>query len=164
MLIHWKVVASDPLVAAVDVLVVPVWEKKKVAVNLAEPVMHELAVRMEARKWRGAWGTAAFFVQPIASSAPLVALIGLGEAGAPVDRRREGLRRGLGEVILDARRHGLTRVGIVLMGMTDADSMAEAAVESATMANYSFSELSSRLSAHAKRVAIQSGTFFVQRE
>lgn len=163
MSIRWTISAADPLAAAMDVLVVPVWSDKKIAVKLPALVTREVQARMKARQWSGAWGTAALFVQPVKNSFPLVALVGLGEQRGSLDRVREGMRRGIGTVVADARRHGLANMGIVVAGVPSASDVAMAAVESVTMANYSFVELSSSLTARAGRQNIKSGIVFVDK-
>src|SRR3989344_2463941 len=112
MPIIWNVSTKNPLTTPIQVLVVPVWDTKKVAATVPARVGRHLQELMRERKWQASWGTATFFVHPVAARAPFVALIGLGTPGQSVDRTREAVRRGLGEVAADARRHGLQRLGV----------------------------------------------------
>lgn len=163
MSIIYTVSAREAHAAPVEIIIFPVWESKKVAVALPASLESLLQQLMKKRDWQGAWGTAAFFVQPGNTMAPFVALVGLGQRESSLDRVREALRRGVGEVVLDARRHGLTKLGIDLQGVSGVVLLAEAALEATTLANYSFTEFSPRLVARAKRQAIRSCTFFVEK-
>lgn len=161
MAIRMIISTENPLKAPLEILVVPVWEKKKVAVSLPTPVMRELHTLMRERDWHGAWGTAAFFVGPKAVKVPFVALIGLGSEDLSADRLAEAVRRGVGEVVVDARRHGVSQLGMIVKGLPNEVAMALAAVDGITLASYSFTEFSERLVKRAKRQALRSCTLFV---
>jgi leucyl aminopeptidase len=161
MAIRTIISTKTALQAPVEIMVVPVWEKKKVAAALPARVTRELQTLMRERDWSGAWGTAAFFVAPKVMKAPFVALIGLGGPSASSDKIAEAVRRGVGEVVLDARRHGVPDIGIILHGVANDVALGLAAVEGMNMASYSFTEFSERLVKRAKRQALRSCTLFI---
>ncbi len=161
MPITWNVSTKSPLTTPIQVLVVPVWGNKKVAARVPARVGQHLQKVMRERKWTPSWGSAAFFVHPVAARAPFVALIGIGAEGDSVTHIREAIRRGIGEVMADARRHGLQRIGVTFQGVTDAADLSLAAAEAMSLANYSFSEFSKRLMQKARQQALRSGHIFV---
>lgn len=161
MSITYTVTSSKPENSKTDVLVIPIMSDKKLPASLTSEVSRQVVARMKELRFKAQWGQAELFLAPKEVSASFVALIGLGEPGALLHQHAEGLRRGLGRVMQDARRHGLRSMAIVLEEETFL--LTGAAVEVSYVANYRFTSYSKRLVREQSTRSLKEVQFVVER-
>lgn len=104
-----------------------------------------LASSLKSMGFNGQWGSGELLVAPQLGPAKLVAVVGLGERGSTVGQQAEGLRRGLGRIVMEMRRHLARSAVLDLTGGAaqpvpgDRQAiLAAAAVEAAELASYRF--------------------------
>lgn len=105
----------------------------------------ELAPRLKLVDFKGQWGSGEMLVAPPRSRAKLLSVVGLGDRRAAVAQQAEGLRRGLGKVIMEMRRHIARSAALDLTGAPAAPTLAAAAVEAAELATYRFTDYRPKL-------------------
>ncbi|MBI4021791.1 MAG: hypothetical protein HY372_00365, partial [Candidatus Andersenbacteria bacterium] len=131
--------------ASSDLLVVPVWAGQPVV--MAPPgkqrLIRQLIRRME---FTGGWGSGEVGPLPARGvRAQFIGLVGLGSARSSTARQAEGMRRGIGKIVQEARRHRLARVTVLLTGLSAVvESVASAAVDGAVLAGYRWNENATR--------------------
>lgn len=128
-----------------DVFVLPVWRGGKVAVNVPESWTKTLKPLLKKRGFTGEWGEAIFLVVRQPRMPEYIAVVGLGEPGAVLDRQTEALRRSCAEVIHDMQRHGLSALAVVLDGLEGQFELSQAVVEAVSLSTYAFVDLSVKL-------------------
>ena len=126
--------------ARCDAIIVPVYEGRKLAAPVAKPIERAVKSQMRKLEFIGAWGTAELVASPAGRSAPFIAIVSLGKEGEASASAAESLRRGLGKILQDSRRHVLRDIGLVLPDV-HTDVMASAATEVAELVTYRFTEL-----------------------
>ena len=133
------------LESSADVLVVPVAEDLRMLDFLGPKTREEVKKLAKVRGFKAGWGEAVLF-PCVAGVKQAVALIGTGKDG-DVNRRKEGLRRGVGSVLLQMRQSGWRSLGISVHNFSsqEAVELAGAMVEGATLADYRYTETSKRL-------------------
>lgn len=106
----------------------------------------ELAPLLKQVGFKGQWGSGELLVAPPRRRAKLLAVIGLGDRRAAVMPQAEGLRRGLGKVVMEMRRHVARSAALDLTGGGSAvPALAAAAVEAAELATYRFTDYRPKL-------------------
>lgn len=90
--------------------------------------------------FKGQWGSGALLVAPPRSRAKLLAVVGLGDKKGSLLQQAEGLRRGLGRVVMEMRRHRVRSAVLDLTGGEALPALASAAVEAAELATYRFTD------------------------
>ncbi|HLD26300.1 MAG TPA: leucyl aminopeptidase, partial [Candidatus Andersenbacteria bacterium] len=112
--------------------------------------------RVRALGFTGGWGTASLVtVRERGVAAPWLGLLGLGPQGQAPEHIREGMRRAVAQATRESRRHGVRVVVVDLRKQTDAAALATAAVEGAVLANYRFTEHSTRLQQQQRQQAVR---------
>lgn len=153
------VLRDKPSAVDADVLVVPVMAGGGLPSSLAPGARRVLRARMRQLGFKGDWGAAEFFaVSERGMKVPFVGLVGLGKGSDGGGRVAEGMRRGVGQVIQDARRHGLRTVAVNLGGRENAAaaaSLAAAAFEGVVLTSYQFVEYSERLRKQQRQRAVR---------
>lgn len=144
MPITYQVSAAKPESVPVDVVVLMVGSDKRMPAGLSAGATRFLRGKMKELKFTGAWGAAELFLSATPFRAAFCALVGVGDGSLPLERRREGVRRGLARVMADARRHGLRQIA-VLLPADEPGEYAEAMVEAVQTANYRFVVYGKRL-------------------
>lgn len=113
----------------------------------------------------GAWAQAELVAVHDRRYPPFVGVIGLGARADSLARQAEGLRRGLGKLVQEGRRHSLRTIGIDLRGRAQATNvLAEAAVEAVELANYRFTEYVPRLQREQAARAIRRVILLVDKD
>lgn len=153
-----------PTVANADMLVLPLTSALVLGRHLPEGVRRRLGVHIRRLEFTGAWGGAVVFVSPPGIKAPFTALIGLGDVSADEDILKEGMRRGLGKALQEARRHFLHTIAITLVDMEKGEALAAAASEAALLANYRFTEFSAKHKRSDEATAARKLNFLVARQ
>ena len=138
MAIRFTTTTERPARVEADVLVIPVFAGGQLPEDLPTDERAALAKELRARKFKGEWGNSEVLLGVARLSAPLVAVIGLGEESASLARRAEGMRRGVGSVIKATAAHGITDLAVGLAGVPDAEHLAAASYEAAELASYVF--------------------------
>lgn len=119
-----------------------------------------LSLAAAGKKPRVAWGKAEFL--PPQNREAFVSLVGLGEA-KEVESRTEGLRRGVGRTVAEARRRGVREMVIDLTGEADSVDLARAAVEAAYLSDYVFAEHKKSLAKEQRARSLQRVLIAVKR-
>jgi len=153
------VLVDKPSAVGSDVLVVPVVVGGALPSCLAPGAQRVLKARMRQLGFKGDWGSAEFFAVPERGmKVSFVGLVGLGKKSDGGGRMSEGMRRGIGQVVQDARRHGLRTVAVNLMNQENAEvaaDLAAAAFEGVVLASYQFAEYSERLRKQERQRAVR---------
>lgn len=113
-------------------------------------------------KERVAWGKAEFRASGRRERAAFVATVGLGEH-AELTSHMEGLRRGVGRTVAEARRRGVREMVIDLTGATDSVDLARAAVEAVYLTDYVFAEHKKSLAKEQRAKSLQRVLIAVKR-
>lgn len=124
--------------AKADILIIPLYAKHTIQDELPPAVAHALNAELKQLKFSGAWGAAELLIAPRSLKASFVAIVGLGNKDASPHRVAEGLRRGIGRVLQDARRHAVHTAALVLSDTDNAPVLAGAATEAAGLIHYHF--------------------------
>lgn len=149
------------------VLVIPVTSPAEL---LQEPLLkllpvgvaNELAKKCAQVEFKGAWASAELFLAPAGCDSAFVGVLGLGEKTLSAHKRAEGLRRALGKIMQDARRHMVRDAAVVLVARSDAPALTSAIVETALSANYRFVAHSQKKSKDQTARSLQKLTLLVQ--
>lgn len=144
---HIQVTASSlkPTAATADVLIIPVYSDGQLGKTLPEALRRGLGVHMRRVEFTGVWGTSIFLPFVKGSKAPFVALIGLGDRSHSVERHQEAMRRGVAQTVREARKYEMRSLVVNLYDNDTPGQLAAAAVEGAELANYRFTEYSTKL-------------------
>lgn len=129
----------------VDVLAIPLYEDLRIGKELPEPLRRRIGAHIRKLEFTCAWGTAALFPVFKGSRAPFIAILGLGSREEATNDHAEAVRRGMGHVVHEARKHGLKTVAISLGSATSAAELARGAVDGVVLANYRFTQYAERL-------------------
>lgn len=124
--------------AKAAMLIIPLYTKQALGDNLPPAAARDLAAQLKKLKFSGAWGTSDLLIAPRSLQASFVAVVGLGSADATQYRIAEGLRRGVGRVLQDARRHAVHEVALALADGPHLPALAAAATEAASLVHYHF--------------------------
>ncbi len=145
MSINYQISGAKPEKIQTDVLVFFVGSDKKLPAGLPAAVSRFLQGKIKELKFTGVSGTAELFLSAATAKAPFYCLLGAGDASLPEARRLEGVRRAIGRVMGDARRHSFRQLAVVLP-VEESSLYAEAIVEATQLANYRFVVYGKRLS------------------
>lgn len=126
--------------ADVDILLIPT-TSRSVKDQLTGDSARQIDAELRKRQFTGEWGTLALVPAPRQFKATSIMVVGLGDQETSI-RHAEALRRGIGSLVIEARRHSSPKVGIVLAGLSH---LTDAAVEAIGLAAYSFVHHSPRL-------------------
>lgn len=140
-----------PARAKVDVLVVPLFADKVVSHELPIALRRQISSHIRRLEFGCTWGTAALFPVFKASRASFIAVIGLGQRHEAMSNRAEAVRRGMGQVVQEARRHGLKTLAVTLADEVLTAECTRGVVEGTILANYRFTAYAARL--HQKDTA-----------
>ncbi|MDZ4225373.1 MAG: leucyl aminopeptidase [Candidatus Andersenbacteria bacterium] len=132
---------SDLVSAQVNV--VPVDGKRKIKAGLPKATADFLHASMVERGFKGEWGSGLLLLAKSRGS-QYWSLVGLGDESDQA-KRSEGMRRGLAQVIGDAKRYGLDTLSVDLREQEGAAGLAAAAAETARLVGYGFVEYSKSL-------------------
>ncbi len=135
---------TTPAAANVDLLVIPLTKELTLGKYLSESTRRHLGVVMRKVEFSGTWGAAEVFVAPPNLKASFVAFVGLGDSSASPEQMAEGMRRGIGRLMQDARRHMLHSLALVLVDVPHVATLAGAASEAALLANYRFTDFAGK--------------------
>ena len=153
------VLVDRPSAVDADVLVMPVGAGGALPSYLAPGARRVLKARMRQLGFKRDWGSAEFFAVPERGmKVSFIGLVGLGKKSDGGGRVSEGMRRGIGQVIQDARRHGLRTVAVNLMDQENTEiaaDLAVAAFEGVVLASYQFAEYSERLRKQQRQRAVR---------
>lgn len=156
---------SRPSAVECDVLAVPVFCGRKIELPFAGSVQETLKQKMRKIGFKGAWGTAEVVVFPAKGvKASLVALVGLGDSKEGLERKREGMRRGIGRVVNEARRHGARQVAVMLAHLPQGEALAAAVVSGIELASYRFVDYSSQARKEVRSRALRQAVLLVKDE
>lgn len=139
-----------PSTVDADLLILPVREGESLPDSLSSAFSREVSSTLKSLQFSATWGSSEMFVAPRGVKAEFVAVVGMGDPKNPAEKQAEGLRRGLGKIVLEARRHVLQSAVVVLSGESPVGLFAGAAAEAAYLTTYSFLEYKSSQAA-AKR-------------
>jgi leucyl aminopeptidase len=153
-----------PAAANVDLLVIPLTSELRLGKFFSESVRRHLGVGIRKLEFTGAWGSAEVFLAPKSLKAPFVAFVGLGDGQAAPEVLAEGMRRGMGKVIHDARRHMLHSAAVVLLDASPVADVAAAATESVLLSSYRFTNFSSKQRSAQEGRALRKLNFLVSKE
>lgn len=120
-----------------SVLAVMVSSDMKLPEGLGKPVVKEIVAHMKELEFTGAWGAAELFLAPVDSGVSFIGVIGLGKVDATLELRAEAVRRGVGKLVQEARRHLVHEVQVLLPN-SETVPLSAAAVEAACLADYRF--------------------------
>lgn len=154
--------AGAPSRAAADVLVLPVYAGEAAGVRLPALGRRALGRLLASNSFAGEWGEAVVLATHTSAwgrarlGASFVAAVGLGRREADAARQAEGLRRGLGRVAQEARRHSVRRLAVDLAGVTNMARMAAAVSDGVYLADYRFVEYSAKLRGQHERTSLRS--------
>ncbi|MBI3255446.1 MAG: hypothetical protein HYZ63_00570 [Candidatus Andersenbacteria bacterium] len=118
-------------------LVVLVDSGMKLPARLPAPIAHEVKAYLKELEFTGGWGAAELFLAPEGTGQAFIGVIGLGKSDVDESSRAEAVRRGIGKLVQEARRHMVHEVQ-VLLSDTETVSVATAVVEAAFLADYRF--------------------------
>ncbi|MEX1997948.1 MAG: leucyl aminopeptidase [Candidatus Andersenbacteria bacterium] len=152
-----------PARANADLLVIPLYADLTISQSVSLPLRRKILAQLRKLEFTCAWGTATVFPLAKGGRVPFVAIIGLGEKVAATTAHAEAMRRGMGHVIKDARRHSLRRLAIFLDTSTAAE-LAAAAVEGAELSNYRFTTYADHLQKEQSVRSLRQLAFLVSRE
>lgn len=155
---------TTPAAANADLLVIPLTQDLVLGKYLSESVRRHLGVVMRKVEFTGAWGGAEVFVAPKNLKASFVAFVGLGDGAASAAHMAEGMRRGMGRLMQDARRHMLHSVALVLLDVPRAAILAGAASEAALLANYRFTDFAAGQQKAQDARSLRKLNFLVKKE
>ncbi|MBI1833389.1 MAG: leucyl aminopeptidase [Candidatus Andersenbacteria bacterium] len=122
-----------------DVVVVPVYFDRKIATTLPKALEKIVREQMRKLEFKGGWGAAELIPAPAGRIAPFLALVGMGKEESNPSAQAEAVRRAMGKIFQDARRHALRQIGALLPAVHSSE-IAMAVVESAELTNYRFAE------------------------
>lgn len=108
------------------------------------------------------WGKAEFLPVARGETASFVSVIGLGE-GRETERRMEGLRRGIGRTVAEARRRGVRVMVLDVSSESDSVELGRAAVEAVCLADYAFVEYKKSLAREQRTKSLRELTLVVSR-
>lgn len=127
-----------------EVLVVPMFLGQKMVGGLPAALRTKVLARLRALDFKGEWGAAELLA--VSGKTQFIGIVGLGARTATPARQAEGMRRGVGKVIADARRHTLRVVALDVRDLEDAAPvLAAAAVEAVELISYRFTDYLPRL-------------------
>ncbi len=148
--------ADRPPVVDSEMLVIPVFYDRKIELPFTESVQEVFKKKMQKIGFKGEWGTAEIMVFPEKGvKAPLVALVGLGDSNEGIDKTREGMRRGVGKVANEARRHCVWRMAVMLAHLPKGESLVKSVLDGVELASYRFSDYSSQARKEVKSRALR---------
>lgn len=159
--ISFSVTTAKPASAKADVVVLVVDDTLTLPGGVSDAAAQRATGAMQKVKFKGGWGAAELFVMP--GETTFYAVAGIGSKAAPAARQAEGLRRALGAIVQDARKHMLHRIAVVLPDTKSAPQLAAAAYEGIGLANYRFIDHLPRLANEQKERATRQVLFFTSR-
>lgn len=149
--------------ASCDALIVPVYKGKQIATALPKAIERLVKEHMRKLEFAGHWGSAELVASPAGRNATFLALVGLGKKDASISETTESLRRGLGKILQDCRKHALRDVGILLPD-AHVQELTSAASEVAEIVAYRFSDLRSELKKEQEKRSLKKMRLFVSAE
>lgn len=161
MLLTTSLVSKPAAQADVDILVLPITKIAQLQKVLPSRAAQALTSEVKRRRFEVKPGRALLARSIKGVRAPFVAVVGLGLPMSMGIDQAESLRRGLGHVVNDARRHGLRHIGVCLAHLDEAGPLAAATLEGAELANYRFSEYSERLRREQAQIATKKMTLLI---
>ncbi|PIT98024.1 MAG: leucyl aminopeptidase [Candidatus Andersenbacteria bacterium CG10_big_fil_rev_8_21_14_0_10_54_11] len=155
--------SDQPAGMAADAVVWPVFFGE-VGQAVMPPGLRQAAVRLcRAHGFTGKQGeavifathTAAFHGLPKPLPMPFVAITGLGPREDSTDAHGEALRRGLGRVVQELRKHGARQLAIALHHLSDQSALVGPACEGVFLAEYRFVDYSEQLRVQQERTRLK---------
>lgn len=141
-----------PAQVTADVLIIPLYDDIAISKSIPETLRRRIGTNLRRLEFACAWGTAILFPVFKGSKAPFVAIIGLGKRDVATTQHAEALRRGLGSVVQEARKHGLKSLSLAIPDADSAVEFTRGAVEGTVLANYRFTEYAQHIKQeHASR-------------
>ncbi len=131
-----------------DILIVPVFAKEKLPDMLSG---RQLKDRLKEVGFKGEWGSAELLLSPEVSRHSFIGVLGLGQSTDEVSKQVEAVRRGMGKLVQEARRHLARDIVIVLHDSMNVSELVSGIVEAVYLSDYSFV-------AHTKRLKKQQST------
>ena len=107
-----------PAQATVDVLAIPLYDDLVMGKELPEPLRRRIGAQLRKLEFTCAWGTATLFPVFKGSRAPFIAVLGLGSRDNATNDHAEAMRRGMGHMVHEARKHGLKNLAVSLGNTT----------------------------------------------
>ncbi|MEX0649634.1 MAG: leucyl aminopeptidase [Candidatus Andersenbacteria bacterium] len=133
-----------------DLLIVIVEQGLPSIPGLPQDVADVLKKKAKSIQYEGSWGSSEMLVSPDPTIAPFIGLVGVGQKIETLEQK-EGIRRGIGKLTHEARKHVLHHVAI----QADSADVAQAAYEGLVLANYRFAEHRQALVKEQKARAIR---------
>lgn len=164
MVIQVEVVTTKPARVLADFLVIVAQRRAPLGAGWDKPGKKRLADVARSVGFRGDWGQGELL--PFSSAdtkARFIGLAGLGERTESTERQREGIRRAIGKLVQEGRRHRLRSLAVDLSEVDNAPDLAAAAVEAAELATYRFADFSSQLRREQRQRALKKIIFVVSR-
>jgi leucyl aminopeptidase len=132
---------------------VPVWSDGK-TVALPSRLQKTITGCVKTYDFKGKWGAGELLLST-KSQPHFVGLIGLGSRAESVEHQAEGVRRGVGRIIREMRRHALRQAAVMLSSEEHAPIFAAAAAEAALLATYRFTDYLPRLQKEQSQRALR---------
>ena len=163
MSIKITISTDRPAVVDCDVLIVPVYSGRKLELPFAESVEKVFKKKMRKIGFKGEWGAAEVVIFPERGvKAPLVALVGLGDSNEGLNKAREGMRRGIGRVVNEVRRHSARQAVVMLAHLSEGGDLAKAVVDGVGLAGYRFVDYSPQARKEMKSRALRQVVLLVK--
>lgn len=121
----------------------------------------EITKHLKELKFSGVWGSSELFVASKEFSADFIAVVGVGSEKFSIDKKAEGVRRGIGMVVQNMRRQMIRDMAIYI---GDSVSFACAACEGVFLSDYRFVDHRKKLLEEQKARSIQSLVFLADTE
>ena len=159
-----SIVDKQPALSAASILAVPVYEKADIAAALAPAVVTSLRKQFENLGFTGQWADSCTVIAPPSLKASFIAGLGLGAPNASGAREAEGMRRAIGRVLQEARRHGVRELSVAIPDAEHAPLLAAAVVESAELSDYRFVEHRKALRKEQQQRSLKKLTIIVAKQ
>lgn len=131
-----RVVSRQPSAQAADVAIRTLYTGQKTP---------DIGVALRQLGFRGQWASGELLLLHERRGTQVVAVVGLGDRTGSDAHQAEGLRRGLGKVVMEMRRHIVRSAVLDLSGGAAPPILAAAAVEAAELASYRFTDYRPKL-------------------
>src|SRR3989344_2908403 len=158
-----KIVTTAKTYPEGGMLVLPVRDDMKLPASLPVDVAKAVRAQLKKLEFKGAWGASELFLAPRGSDHSFVGVVGLGKADVKPDLQLEAMRRGVGKLVQEARRH-VVRELVVLLPLKDTSRMAQAVVEAACLSDYRFFTHKQKMAVEHKARKLASVTLVVSQE
>lgn len=143
-----------------DLLILFVYAGEKIAIpGTANGVLADVTKKAKEINFTGVWGSSELFAVKSDDLPSFIGIVGLGDRVASQERQSEGVRRGVGRLVGDARRHLLHHIAVVLDDEAGMTKLVDAVMEGVDLSNYRFSEHRPALAKEQKARAVRKVTF-----